>query len=505
MRSFIVKYILGVVVIINSAAFAFTQNRNANAVDFEKELINNQSEIWRNPAMLSHKYDKSFSDISLSLQENKSNGLYIIELGDKNSAINFDAYSFKKRKQSSVFGRAKYIKSHTENIKWNTVSDYYRLYPFIVADTIGGKSYKEHYYFEGIYNYESENYTIGIQGKYKATEEYRKLDPRPKSTVSDVTINIGVLKKISKKYKIGANFSFADYQQDQDIDVYKTGAGIKIYYLRGMGVSDKEFSTPVKSNDPKYNTYELKSYEIGTQLIPVDDKGFFSSVSYQKSELELADILYKINHMNSKTLNLSLGRLFKPNGRFLKLKSYFKYLSQKGFDHSYKDFKLINVTQKYTADKFKLGIDGILFYKKEHRSTFYHLNVNYSYSNEERWILTGQKPLQELNHLNLNLGLGKRFVLKKSSLNLKLFSLANYCLNSDLITTNVASEGANEGLITPNYKFLSADKLILGTDIRYDIGTKKSYGLYTRLEYNQMIISGSKSQYGFNLAIGLTL
>ncbi|RKD98555.1 DUF6850 family outer membrane beta-barrel protein [Marinifilum flexuosum] len=504
------KSIFGIVILLNLAASAFAQNRNANAVDFEKELIQIQSGVWDNPAMLSHQYSKSFTDVSLAAKQWKANELHLIEEGDKQSSIDFDAFSFKRLKKSFVYGRASYSKKNTNNIKWNTVSDYEKLAPYVVADTIGGKSYGENYYFEGIYSFIHRKNNYAIQAKYRSAEEYRKLDPRPRTTISDLEIKLGGTRKINSKYTIGLYTGFQDYQQDHEIGARRPGTGIKIYYLRGLGISDENFSTIVTNSKSNSNIYEIKGYSVGTQLLPIGQTGWFQSFSYKKSKLELLKTVGSgydiVNDLVSKKFEFSLGRQYLLDQKTCKVKAFASYEDKKGREFNYNhNRKLLSVLDKYSESNVSGGISGILFVKKEKYTTFYKTSLTYNYDNLEYKKSTSRNPKQEIEKLRLDLNAGRSFQFNESALNVKLAAVFDYCVGSELMTTSPVAEGANKGLVIPNYDFLSADKFLLGTDIRYDINTKKSYNIYTRLAYHQMMISGSKSQYGINLAIGLTL
>ncbi|WP_320018972.1 DUF6850 family outer membrane beta-barrel protein [Labilibaculum manganireducens] len=504
------KSILGIVILLNLTASAFAQDRNANAVDFEKELIQIQSGIWDNPAMLGHQYNKSFTDVSLVWKQRKANGLYRIETGNKTSSIDFDAYSFKRREKNFVFGRASYSKNNMDNIKWNTVSDYSELAPYIVADTIGGKTYGENYSFEGIYSLIQKKSTYALQAKYRSSEDYRKLDPRPKSTVSDLEIKLGGTREINSKYMIGLYAGYHDYQQDHEVDALRPGTGIEVFYLRGLGISDENFSTVVTNSGGVGNIYEKKGYSLGTQLIPIGQTGWYQSFSYKKSKLELLKIVgtgYDIvNDFDAVEFNFSLGKQFQFSNKTVKLKSFGSYQSKTGSEYNYNhNRQLLSVTEKYSAKYLDGGFTSILLVRGIKHSSLYQMEIKYSSDESEYKIANSKNPKQEVEHVTLRLNTGRNFQFSKSSLNIKLEALAQYCINSDLTTSSLAKGKANESLIVPNYEYLKSDWLSLASNIRYDFDTKNTYGIYTKLAYQYMIIENSKSQYSFNFAIGLTL
>lgn len=504
------KYILSLFLLINTVTLVFSQDRSANVGDFKQELIQIQDDIWSNPAMLGYQYNESFTDVSLAWKQWKANGMHRIETGDKTSSIDFDAYSFKKREKSFVFGRASYSKSNTDNIKWNTVIDYTELAPYIVGDTIGGKSYGEKYSFEGTYSLIQKKNTYAILAKYRSSESYRKLDPRPKSTVSDLEVNLGATTEISSKYRFGAYVGFRNYQQDHSIVAKRPGTGIKIFYLRGLGISDENFSTVVTNGGGVGNTYEKKGYFLGSQLFPISQTGWFQSFSYKKSKLEFLKTVGKgydaVNDLDTKEFNFSLGKQFQVTNKIVKVKSFVSLLNKNGSDYYYNhNRQLLSVTEKYSARHSDGGFKGVLFIKNSKHSSLYSAMIKYSFDESEYQIATSKNPKQELEYVTLKLNTGRNFQFSKSSLNIKFGALAQYCINSDLITSSLAKGKANESLIVPNFEYLKSNWLNLTSNIRYDIDTKSTYGIYTKLAYQHIIIENSKIQYSFNFAIGLTL
>ena len=460
--------------------------------------------------MLSYQYNQSFTDVSLAWKQRKADGLHRIEIGDKTSSVDFDAYSFKKREKSYVFGRASYSKSNTDNIKWNTVSDYSELAPYIVGDTIGGKSYGENYSFEGIYSLIHKKSTYAIQAKYRSSEDYRKLDPRPKSTVSDLKLNLGATTEVSSKYRIGAYVGFCDYQQDHSIVAKRPGTGIKIFYLRGLGISDENFSTVITNSESNSNIYEIKGYSMGIQLLPIGQTGWYQSFSYKKMKLELLKTVGKgydtVNDLDSREFNFSLGKQFQFLKKTFTIKSFASFQNKAGSDYYYNhNRQLLSVTEKYSAKYLDGGLTSILFVRGVKHSSLYQMEIKYSSDKSEYKLATIQNPKQELEYVTLKLNAGRNFHFSKSELNMKFSALAKYCINSDLITSSLVNGKANETLIVPNFEYLKSNWLSLASNIRYDFDTKDTYGIYTKLAYQYMIIENSKSQYSFNFVIGLTL
>lgn len=484
-----------------------SQNRIANKVDFNQELINFQNLIWTNSALLYFYQDLSYSDISLQYGQEKANGLHRIEKGDETSDLNFDAFSFKKRKKSVVMGRASYKKSTSKNMIWNNVADYDLLAPYIVADTIGGTSMEELYAFEGAYCFKKGQNTYGVKALYRASEEYRKLDPRPKSTVSNLELNIGTSVAVQLKYRLGINVSYQNYQQDHSVKALRPGTGIKIFYLRGFGISDESFANVITDNSSAGHTYEQKGYSMGSQLLPITGNGFFNSVEYQHTKLELLDTNYDlISRLMCNKLGVEIGKEYFENNKTIKVKAYVNYYKKSGSEFNYNlNRLLLSVTEKYTNTIMDGGISFIVSNSKKKNHFFYQSTLGYRNNNSNyKAVIAGENPLQEVEKVYLELKGGGRYKFPESVLSIKFCTGYESCLHHQIITSDLAVQSVDKTLVIPDYQFLSSDQFQISSDIRYDIDTNKMYGIYFRAKQFTMLFKNSQPYWGFSMAIGLT-
>ncbi len=64
--------------------------------------------------------------------------------------------------RSAVFAGADYTNGTQRNVRWNSTSDYRLLYPYILADSIGGDLKQEQYHFYGGYTRMDGRFNYGI-------------------------------------------------------------------------------------------------------------------------------------------------------------------------------------------------------------------------------------------------------------------------------------------------------------------------------------------------------
>ena len=327
---------------------------------FNQELRVYMSSFLSNPALQFLNPDSTYTDLSVNWGLTNAGELYIIEGGNKAENVSFNVHSFKRKGATVLYGGAGYEKRRNHNIKWNSVADYQLVAPYIVADTIGGTSKQEQYSFFGGYAHKWDNITFGIDAKYHAGESYRTLDPRPESTVSDFNINIGMALPLLANHQLGFNAMYNNYKQEFDIKIYRPGGGNKIFYMKGLGICDENFSTVISENDGTGNYYVSDAYKLNLQLYPQGD-GYFSAISFKQGTLYLkndnSNNTYYLNQLNTDNYYAEIGRQFTRTKVRFKIKGYAGFLQKKGSEYNYTQSEtLLSIAQKYNQREFSGGI-----------------------------------------------------------------------------------------------------------------------------------------------------
>ena len=91
-----------------------------------------------------------------------------------------------------LWGYADYANGRVKEVKWRSTSDYDRLYPYIMADAKGGDLSLERYTFGGGYSHQLSRLRLSGEMYYRSQQEYRAVDPRPRSIVSDLRLSTGL-------------------------------------------------------------------------------------------------------------------------------------------------------------------------------------------------------------------------------------------------------------------------------------------------------------------------
>ena len=206
-------------------------------------LLNDVHEItWCNPAMMEGAHTHSLTHFYLSADWKKNSAPLVLQKGTGHfkAAVMADSY-IRLGSNSTVWGKASYTTGKNHDIRWNSVADYDLLEPDILGDTIGGNTRSEVYVFEGGYSTHRGRWHMGGEMLFRAEQEYRKVDPRMRSIVSDLTLRVGAGYDIAH-YTFGFSFQGNIYRQTNSVDFYKPLGSIPEYQLMGLGEVYTRFS-----------------------------------------------------------------------------------------------------------------------------------------------------------------------------------------------------------------------------------------------------------------------
>ena len=129
------------------------------------------SQIYRNPAINYYAHTFSISEIQIGWEQQNANKAFLPQLGSENSHFSFHAFSYLPLGENSkTWGNAYFKKGKKEKVEWNETSDYLTVYPYVVADSVGGDMDFEEYYFAGGYAQEHQRFTWGVYANYRALE-----------------------------------------------------------------------------------------------------------------------------------------------------------------------------------------------------------------------------------------------------------------------------------------------------------------------------------------------
>ena len=236
-----------------------------------------------NPALRHYQLDTSLTTLDLVYNNQRERASTNFQKGDRYRNFTIKAKSqYILSTQSRIWGTASYSNKETKNVRWNNTSDLDILFPYVMADTLGGNMKSETYQFSGgyLYNFNSP-YTLGLEIDYRADMAYRRNDPRPKNVVSDLNFKLGVSREISKKYHLGLGFNAGIYKQDNDVKFFSSLKQIPVYHITGIGMRAVRFDGTFLQT-----TYDGHSLGFNLAINSNDRLGWTSQLKYNRFQFK---------------------------------------------------------------------------------------------------------------------------------------------------------------------------------------------------------------------------
>lgn len=121
-------------------------------------------------------------------------------------------------------------------MKWNSTADFLLLYPYVMADTLGGDLTFERYAFKAGWASVWKKMKIGAEARFRAEHEYRTTDPRPRNIVTDLTLRFGASAPLLASHELGLTGGLRFYKQTNNVAFLREAGVIPEYHMLGLGM-----------------------------------------------------------------------------------------------------------------------------------------------------------------------------------------------------------------------------------------------------------------------------
>ena len=225
---------------------------------------------YATPALRSEAFAGSLSEISVGYEMRREEKALEQQKGDGGDFGRFSAGSYKHISgKGTVWGDAGYLRGAKRNVVWNASSDYDLVFPYVVADSIGGDLTSEEYTFGGGYGHRSGRYTWALEAGARALHEYRDSDPRIRNVAIDIDAGAGASVRMGN-YRLGLSAALRVYKQSGSQIQYAHSAGEKgVYHLSGLGSHYAGF----EGNANSQTRYRGSGYGLTLALVPDAGRG----------------------------------------------------------------------------------------------------------------------------------------------------------------------------------------------------------------------------------------
>ncbi|MCM1067624.1 MAG: hypothetical protein NC418_08655 [Muribaculaceae bacterium] len=261
---------------ISSAAYSLAADIEHRIMAYDT-LFNAPSRLaLANAALIPMQHDVSLSHAMAGFDRRNTGSELVFGIGTGAGAGFFEAASYMKYGRSTITGKASYSNGKRFGVQYCDVSDPAVVFPYFTADELGGNYSSESYIFEGTYSsdFKSGTWLYGAGLAYRALQEYRKADPRPKNTVGDLSLKAGLGRRLGG-YILALGADVAKYRQSSDVIFVSETGEVPVYHLTGMGSHYARFAGQGKAS---LYTGNRQSYSLS--LFPTGKDGYFATAQY---------------------------------------------------------------------------------------------------------------------------------------------------------------------------------------------------------------------------------
>lgn len=236
------------------------------------------------PASNLYRAPFSFSSASLGWRFRQERMPVILQCGDGISAAEADVRAHQVLDGRSVaYAAVGYENALVRNVSWNSTSDYLLLYPYVMADTVGGDLNREKYAFRGGYARRDGAFAYGLEASYRALHEYRQRDPRPRNVTADFSFRASA-GYVAGGYVSGLYGGTRLYRQVSDIAFYnESGANTSEIPMTGLGSYYVRFSG---TGAYLSQHHRGSGWSLGWYLEPLEESGCYASFSWDRLSVE---------------------------------------------------------------------------------------------------------------------------------------------------------------------------------------------------------------------------
>lgn len=433
--------------------------------------VTNFSTAWNhNPAAIVYTKQAALSDLSIGY-EKQTGEAALLQTGTKFDDYAFRATSYAQLGQHHIWGKASYVRKSTDNMKWNESSDYFNVYPYVMADSLGGDNMiGEKYSFTGGYTQHLGKLSWGIQIDYWALLEYRSKDPRPDNKTSDLVFSAGVNYKISDNYAIGGGGGLRKYKQNNTLDFKSVLGQPAVYHMTGLGTDAYIFGDIYL-----WSMFNGKGYKANLQLLPVNRTGWSATLAYEnfsfdKQVRKSGESLKPPFYLNEDKLRFETTYLKSKGKHILGIKMDVSYTDRQGtegkFTRNDQDaFVEISSEKQYKNQYTSANLN--LIYENNSRQTSWYVIPYASYFNTEESHKSSSQKMK-ISWLEAGIKPGISQNIKKNLIHLDAHIGYLQNLDSNLELPELLSNRSLTQTLQANYDYLSSNAFIAGLSARFD-------------------------------------
>lgn len=446
------------------------------------------SGIYGNPAMQWNRCLYSLNRLGATCTNSSSTLPKQLEDGDKAVVTGGHIDAFLRKKRISLWGTAHYTNGRYHHIRYNETTDFDILYPYVMADSVGGGiSHREAYDFKGGFAHRKAKWTIGAEGHYTARLEYRTADPRPKNLTGYLRLKAGTGWSgfFNGTYEGGLSAGIKRYKQTNILEFYNETSQPTVYHLTGLGMDYYRFRGSYTST-----YYKGLGWGASMELRPVAPRnGIYASLNC--SSLSIEKIMSDLNELPLTKLKLyhqgfESGYLHKGQMNTWSVRLTEMYTERRGIENIFGSaqdnvFPQIASGQQYLDKQWCLS-GTMLWQYRPSKAGLYELSVSQCYQHMRETYSEPKRKVSSSAHIS---AISLKGMWQVKRLLLQTSALFDYAWDSHC---NMMLDGSiNENMMAPVYHrraFYDNNRYNASLQTEANYAMNRHYSLFIAAEWN---------------------
>jgi hypothetical protein len=437
-----------------------------------------------NPALKPFQYEHKVTEIRFESQYERQTEAIAVQEGDgkRFNLVNVDSYI--PAANGALWGNASYANGERFHLKLNETSDPALLYPYLAGDTIGGNLRSEIYRFAGGYARRNDRFSWGVQADFRATQEYRAIDPRPGNIASDLHLSLGGSLSVPHGYAAALALHLRKYKQKNEIAFYNELGDVKVYHYTGLGTDYVRFRT--KADRSNYNG---NARGASVQLLPRRESGWIASVNYNRFFFE--KVIASLNELNMLDLTeheteAEAGYRRKNSAGVLAFRLHAATVRRYGRENIFGDESSNNYPFIVSLDQYRRRTDRLeaaALYERYAPNIRWAVQTTAGYEAEaENYTLPQREISRERLAAALRLTFDKNG--EKVSFHAGAALKLGFPLNDAIRWENDEQENFSRYALLRNHEYLAGKQTALTVDGRANYAFRRNYALFLALQWS---------------------
>lgn len=177
----------------------------------------------------------------------------------------------------TIWGDAAFQTGKSKGLKYNETLDYVRIFPYFMADSIGGDQNQQTYQFGGGLAKQIGKWSYGGTAHYRANQAARQQDPRPYNRSAILDLDVSATYTYRDQYLLSAQAGYTMYKQTAQLTFVSKLGSPSIYQFNGPAVYNKLLMNTGSATSVK-TYYVVNTFRGGLSLHPIKTGWIVSSL-----------------------------------------------------------------------------------------------------------------------------------------------------------------------------------------------------------------------------------